>query len=440
VRQAQVSVILALVMACSGNDPADPADPLDVRVFPAHVFAGGEVFLAGDWYQEIEQLPIIALDTFTLSVRRVDDSTLAATLPATENGALQLWERIDGEDVDRGLLQVHGFKRTALIPMLIEGEFTPSRNPALPYVITGDSAGVSVIDLRNDLVTRYPGIGRLRYEGSGCWRIAGPTYRDGTFLIWDPVSFPSHQATRWDLVPDTLRREPLFPAGCGGAEFSPQVFVQTGSEGVGAFVSIDSIDAAGNYTHFYDDIAIGNKGFFWAPGGNRLVLRAYEPPGAGVLDLQSRGLAYRVPSVRYVASAAFSMDGESILLCGQGPQGEEVLVRVDAASGDSLAGLSLRCRSIVTDPQLGLIYAVVVNDSPLQAQVAALDLFTLAEVGKIDLPNPCFYCMEGSILFVDRANLELIVLWSNILITGPGGVSLAHLSLPLAFPTARRGR
>ena len=426
--------MLALVLACSGDDPTDPADPLDVRVFPSHVFAGGDVFLAGDWYQEIDQLPIITLDTFTLSVRRVDDSTIAATLPTTENGALQLKERIDGEDVDRAMLQVYGFKRAAVIPMPIEAEFTASSNPDLPYVITGDSAGVSVIDLRNDLVTYYPGIGRLRNEGSGCWRFAGPTYQDGNFLIWDST----FQVTRWQLVPDTVRQgsvASVAPA-CAVAEVSHQVYVRTGSEGANAFVSIDSIDTAGNNTPFYDDIAIGNKGFFWAPGRNRLVLRAYEPAGAGVLDLQSRGLAYRVPSVRDVASAAFSMDGESILLCGQGQQGEEVLVRVDAASGDSLAGLSLRCQSIVTDPELGLIYGVVADDSPLQVDVAVLDPSTLIQVGRIELPNPCFSCMFGSILVVDRANLELIVLWSNVLITGPGGVSLAHVSLPpvISFP------
>ena len=420
--------MLALVMACSGDNPADPADPLDVRVFPDHVFAGGDVFLAGDWYQEIDPLPIITLGTFTLSVRRVDDSTIAATLPTTENGALQLKERIDGEDVDRGSLQIHGFKRVAAIQMPIEAEFTLARNPALPYAITGDSAGVSVIDLRADQATRYPGIGRLRYEGSGCHRIAGPRYQDGSFFIWDSGAFPfNQQATQWQLIPDTLRQGPIPPwqGSCGVAEISPMVYVHTGSEGGGAFVSVDSIDSAGNSTHFYDDILIGNKGFFWS--GNRLVLRGLNHSGTGVIDLETRGLAYRVTSINDISSAVFSVDGQSIVLCGERSNGEDRIIAVNAATGDSLEGMPLSCPALATDPVLGLIYAVVTNSYPF-VSILVLEPTTLTQIGRIDLPaSTCFYCMESSVAFVDRATSELIVLSY-----AGGGVSLIHVSLPPA--------
>jgi hypothetical protein len=363
----------------------------------------------------------------------VDDSTLAATLPATENGALQLWERIDGEDVDRGLLQVYGFIRAATISMPIEAEFTPSRNPALPYVITGDSAGVSVIDLRNDLVTRYPGIGRLRYEGSGCHRIAGPTYQDGTFLIWDTVQTFPRQGTRWQLIPDTLRQEALFPFGCGMAEVSPRVFVHTGSEGVGAFASLDSIDTAGNITHFFSDTVIGNKGFIWS--GNRMVLKGLNHQGTGVIDLKNRGLAYRVPLIKDVWSAAFSADGQSLFLCGQQSSPfQNSLLSVNTATGDSIKGVLLDCPALASDSDLGLLYALV-RDSFPSVSVAVMDPATLLQVGKIDLPSDaCFYCVDISAMVVDRANLELVVVYYTL----PQGVGLAHLSLPPAFLTARQ--
>lgn len=427
----KMSILFAvvIVLACDGDNPTDSVDPLDVRVFPSHVFAGGEVFLAGDWYRDSTRTFVLAADTFALTVRRVDDSTIAATLPSSENGSLQLNERIAGADVDRGLLEVHGFERTATIQIPIEAEFTPSRNPGVPFVVTGDSAGVSVINLQNDLATRYPGIGRLRYEGSGCHRIAGPTYLDGVFLVWDTLeTWPPTKVTRWQLIPDTLRHGPIPPwqGSCGVAEISPMVYVHTGSEGVGAFVSVDSIDTAGNSTHFYDDILIGNKGFYWSPTGNRLVLGGLSHSGTGVIDLETRGLAYRVPSVNSVFSAAFSVDGQTILICGETSQGLDVLVSVNAATGDSLQGMSIACRSLAIDPHLGVLYAVVAEANPV-VSVLVLEPNTLTLVGKIDLPaTTCFYCMDGSVLFVDRASLDLILLS----IDQPGGVRLNHLSLP----------
>lgn len=397
------------------------------------MFAGGEVFLAGDWYRDSTRAYALTADTFALGVRRVDDSTIAATLPSSENGSMQLTENIDGADVDRGALEVHGFARAATIQARVEVPFTLSRNPALPYAITGDSIGVSVIDLRSDLVIRYPGVGRLRYEGSGCTRIAGPTYLDGTFIIWDTATgFPSQKATRWQLFPDTVRKAALPPSGaaCGIAEVSPQVFVRTGSEGTEAFVFIDSVDAGGNSTYFYSDTAITNEGFYWDPAGSHMVLGAFNPHGAGVIDLENRDLAYRVPAVTDVRSAAFTVDRQVILLCGRGQQ-NQVLVSVDAASGDSLQGIPLACQSLAIDPQLGLLYALVYGTNP-SVFVAVLDPTTLTQVGKMDVPiTTCFYC-SFSALFIDRANSELILLSTN----GPDEVRLAHLSLPSAFSIA----
>ena len=424
-----VAVLAVVALACNGDHPADPVDPLDVRVFPSHVFAGGEVFLAGDWYRDSTRSFVLTADTFALAVRRVDDSTIAATVPSTENGLLGLREQIAGTDVDRGSLRVHGFIRSATITMPVEIGFTPSRNPDFPYVITGDSSGVSVIDLRSDIVTRYPGVGRLRYEGSNCRKVVGPTYQDGAFLIWDSAQAYPRFATRWQLIPDTLRQETVFPLGaCTMAEVSPHVFVRTGSQGAGAFVSLDSIDDTGSLTPFYyDDTLIGNWGFYWSSGGDRLVLGATEHAGVGVIDLLNRGLAYRVPSLNTVFSAAFSTDGQSIVICGERSNGDDRIIAVNSANGDSLQSLPLSCQSVATDPVLGLVYAVVNNSYPF-VSVLVLDPATLTQVGKIDLPaSTCFYCVERSVALVDRVTSELIVV-SN----APGGVSLRHVSLPPA--------
>jgi hypothetical protein len=146
-----------------------------------------------------------------------------------------------------------------------------------------------------------------------------------------------------------------------------------------------------------------------------------------VIDLVNRDLAYRVSAVTDVRSAVFSVDGQSILLCGNGGS-QQVLISVDAASGDSLQGIALACQSLAVDPQLGLLYAVVQGANP-SVFVAVLDPTTLTLVGKMDLPiTTCIWCTFGSVLFVDRANSELILLFAD----GTDEVNLAHLRLPPA--------
>ncbi len=111
-RFALLSVPL-VVLACS-SDPTNPTvNPADVRVFPSHVFAGGEVFLSGDWYRTTDSLPQITAGASFLAVRRVDDTTVAVTLPSTANGVVRLGELSPRALYDRGPVMVHGLKRRA---------------------------------------------------------------------------------------------------------------------------------------------------------------------------------------------------------------------------------------------------------------------------------------------------------------------------------------
>ncbi len=418
----------AVVLACSGDDPTEPVDPLDVRVSPSHVFAGGEVFLVGDWYRASGKAYSLSLDTVSLAVRRVNDSTVGITVPPGKNGVATLVERIGGTDIQRASLEVYGLARIATIPMPVQAQFTPSQNPAVPYAVTGDSGGVSVISLRTDLVKRYPGIGRLGYELGSCHRIAGPSYADGAFLIWDSTPYPSMKATRWQLIPDTLRGQALFPPGatCGMAEVSPQVFMHTGSQGGAAFVSLDSIDDAGNRTNFYSDVVISNKGFFWS--GSRMVLRGTNNEGVSVIDLQARARAFVVPWMRTVHSAAFSIDGTAIYLCGYGPL-PSLLISVSAATGDSLAAKPGSCLALAIDPQLGVLYTLAGGTDG--TSVLVLNPVTLGEVGRINLTSmECVNC-EESVISVDRANGELVVLHYLL---SQSGIGLAHVRIPPEFP------
>ena len=430
-------ILAAIVLACNGDNSTDPPDPLDVRVFPAEVFAGGEVFLAGEWYRENSPLPQFTLDTFTLSVRRVDDSTVAVTVPSTLNGPGELFEEVASAPLSRGTVTIHGISASASIPLPVQTIITRSWWQGFPYVATGDSAGVSIINFRTNTATRYEGIGTFGTGRSSCPRAVGPTYLTDMFLLWTPGGILQGM-DRWSLVPDTVHQGHVNLLGCSVAELSPGVFVF----GDQMRVFLDSIDVNGNYTPFYMDTVVQADRFYPSPIRNRLAMNGFDQTGIPVLDLVTRSLAYKVPSVPHVTDAAFSSEGSRLYLSGQSHDAHaNVIVRLDATTGDSLAARAFDQVSVIaTDPRsflpVPLLYVSIAERDPLTDElvpfILVLDQITLQTIGRIQLPsNTCNRC-EETVLVVDDdiSTPNLVLVYPDL-----SGVGVIHLSLlPVVFP------
>lgn len=418
--------VLLVILACSSDPTNPPVNPADVRVSPSHVFAGGEVFLSGDWYRTTDSLPGITAGASFLAVRRVNDTTVAATLPSTANGIVKLGELSPGALYDRGSVTVHGFKRHASVPVPNHFELTTSWDPNSPFIAIDTDSGLSVLDPRVDTVTSYLGIGSLGTGHAGCPFSAGPSYRPNVFVLADS-GFPGRHDF-WSILPDTAWLGPAPIGGCMVAEIAPGLYAHDGQ----TFVNVYQLDSAGQAVSGFQQGMAMNHRFIKSPAGDRLAIAAYSPAGATVVNLASMTSAFTAPAMETVYDAAFNADGSRLYLTGGAFYGE--VLGLNATTGDSLASAffgSDQPFAITHDPLRGVIYvAVAERDSLVGARLSihVLDEVTLVQLGRLQLPDAagCGFCFIGSrgVLWIDQPGSELMLVMSF------GGVEIYHFSLP----------
>ena len=405
---------IVLLLGCNdeGPDPDPGPDPLDVRISATDVLAGDEVFLRGDWYRQTSHAFVLSLDGAPVVPRRVNDSTLGITIPSTALGGLSLQETVDGSDLNRGTVTVYGYVREASIPGSFWGLFTPSYGVTEPYVVSGDSAGVSVIYPSTDNVITYAGVGFVDQQS----RVG-----DGVGITPDPHRFlvPQYAGPykSWVLSPDTSRGPSEIYTGRFVSEISPGMIVISGS---------NTLQVYGNGSPAHFEYWLNTFRHVLSPAGNRFTLTGSEDAinsfGAPVFDAQAGTPAFRVTSMPTVSDAAFAADGSVLYLSGppvpcSAPCPGRVMA-VDAETGDSLASLTLgsgvTVRALAVDPAAPVLYLLaaetVSGPQDTKVVIRVLDAATLAVRSTIESPSnaQCGYCALGvnSILQVNRVTSE----------------------------------
>ena len=435
-RRFALLTVLLVVLACSSDPTNPPADPADVRVYPSHVFAGGEVFLSGDWYRSTDSLPQITAGASLLSVRRVNDTTVAATLPSTANGIVKLGELSPRALYDRGSVIVYGFHRHASVPVPNHFELTASWEPSSPYIAIDTDSGLSVLDPRVDTAARYLGIGSLGSSGrASCPRAAGPTYRPNAFVLSDTALFAGYDV--WSVLPDTAKLDHLLVSGCMVAEIAPLLYAIDRQTSVNVY----QLDSAGQVVAGFQQGMATHHRFTKSPAGDRLAIAAFHIDGAVIVNLQTLTTAYTAPAMELVSDAAFNTDGSRLYLSGgaaSGAQSGEVLA-LNAATGDSLAAALFPSAgafpiAVTHDPLRGVIYvALPERDTVVGARMSihVLDEETLVPWGKLQVPDAagCGFCFLGSkgVVRIDQAGSELMLVVSLGV-----GVEIYHFRLPPA--------
>ena len=397
---------IVLLLGCNdeGPDPDPGPSPLDVRISQTDVFAGDEVFLRGDWYRETSHTFVFSLDGAPVVPRRVNDSTVGISIPSTALGGLSLQETVNGSDLDRGTVTAYGYVRQTSIPGSFWGLFTPSYGVVEPYVVSGDSAGVSVIYPSTDMVITYAGVGFADVQS----RVG-----DGMGITPEPHRFLVPQFggpyVSWVLSPDTSRGPSAVYTGRFVSEISPGMIVISGSNTLQIYDN-------GTSTHF--EYWLNTFRHVLSPAGNRFTLTGSEDAldsfGAPVFDAQAGTPAFRVTSMPTVNDAAFSADGATLYLFGSGR-----LMAVDAATGDSLAtltlgGVGVTVRALAVDPAAPVLYLLatetVSGPQDTKVVIRVLDAATLAVRSTIESPSnaQCGYCALGanSLLQVNRVSSE----------------------------------
>jgi hypothetical protein len=96
------------VLGCSDN--AAPAPPPTYSLSPAQQWSGGTVQVRSASFHQPAALPVITSGTDTLVAFRVDDSTLAVTLPQGPSGAIALVASAGGSQYNLGGVQRYGLR------------------------------------------------------------------------------------------------------------------------------------------------------------------------------------------------------------------------------------------------------------------------------------------------------------------------------------------
>ena len=412
-----VTALIALLSGCSDSpsDLPEPPDPSQARVLQDHLFAGSEVTIQGEWYRHSGAWVSFVVDGQSVQARRIDDSTVAVALPPTWNGDYSITEQTSQGPAERGPFTVYGFDASTAVPV---GPYFAGMAPispeALGLVMVLDTGGVTVVDLRSGTSKRYGGVGAFTSIYDNCPWIPGPSYRPGVMIVPDGYedSLPPAGSTAWVLWPDSTRLEQLAVRPlCGLAEVAPHLYAQTGR--VGRFALIET-DTAGNFVRSHDlGTTITNLRFFISPDRRWLTTRSLKYGGILVVDIAAKSPGYVVPWVEQLNDAEFSEDGESLYIIGDEDLGNDLVIRVDATTGDSLAAIvpGGLLGSIAIDSAGKVAYVAGRDPSdPDRIVINVLDAHDFRLLGRFETRTlQACHCHPGDVLVVDSDGSQLLL-------------------------------
>ena len=374
--------ILAWSLALAGcNDP--PSGPLDVPEFrvPAEaVWSGGSTIIVSDYFVG-RSIPAIHLDTNSLTVIRVDDSTVSLALPSLPSGTYPLF--IESLDLPGpvGQVELVGFRDRSIVspgflwePLVVSaGDGSPKVVAALPT--QPPQGAIAIVDLRTSLSTTVTGVRPPRMD-----RGVGGSFQPGHLILQDSTGALGDwhlflTLTHTDTVPDDV----IFSRQI--ARLADQVWLFTSNHlttvrrpGL-ADTTIDQEDPFGFAFSLAADRALLNSGAT-ANGG---------PP---VFRPTTGEVVYRLPTD--VVGAAFSGDGTRLYFASY----EGSLSVVDATTGALLQQVTYplpggtnhsRLAGIGLDPGSGTLFlGAIVDDSIPEVQV--YDAATLQMIGRLTAP------------------------------------------------------
>lgn len=393
---------LLLVLGC--NNATNPGDPPVSSITPGTQWSGGEIALTSTAIDPAT-LPVIVAGVETLTVSRVDDSTVSVRLPLGGSGAVTLELAQGTKRIAVGGVQRVGFSAYNEIGPVFQLEVTTAMVGGAPVVFGNQPAGggspqLQMLDLAALQMTQIPSYRALYYG-------LGPTFETNKFLMLDS------QVTRgvWQLAPlppalDTAVTPPFMGGSVlSGARLSDTVYL--------------SITATSIYTSRVIFSGVSGFAAFLSPTLNVATVAAGGVfQGVPVFDAATGDTLYTLgPTRRNAQWATFSPDGSTLyFLIGTQLNHADSLLAVTATTGQPIQALKLhgtgRGWNLAADPVKPLLYVETVVDSlPRILIYRTTDLGLVGElsVPAAGLPDPGF---EGA-LSVDRVRNRLHVTWTQ---------------------------
>lgn len=316
-----------LLAACDKLPTEHPRPEPQTFRTTVDVWSGSEIVVTSAGFASIASLPAVLLDNQPLSVRRVDDTTLAAAV-SDNPGPHSL--RVVAQDFDTRAVtvQLRGFA-TRIEGPLLSGRTEPGLDTR--YLFGSGPTGLRRWNIRTNKAIELgdtlhavsctrgvgpgPNVGDLVLESSGC--------NSGRWLVW--------------------HTEPLYPMADTAAGMTMHfVAVLKPGRWVVARInefSINACDATACTSASIPATAIIDVAR--SPRDDRAALLSGSigdslTSGVPVVDVDLGVVGYRVAALRSAQGGAFSSDGDTLYLAGHATTGF-ALVALTAYDGRALA-------------------------------------------------------------------------------------------------------
>ena len=200
-RQPATLALLGALFACradqtTGNHlTTSPPTPVLVKTTQ---WAGGEIEIQSVGFKGAGALPVVTANAETLAIRRVDDSTVAARMPA-QAGAYTVRVGAGGYTTAYPPLTLYGFSEEEVGPVMSGRVALVNPGAASPLVLSYGDSGAVVVDLAaNGVVATIPD----SVASPDCAWSPGPSYRGaGYFVVQGAVSGTCRTPQVWRLYP-----------------------------------------------------------------------------------------------------------------------------------------------------------------------------------------------------------------------------------------------
>lgn len=373
---------LGLVLAACARIPdrvPTGTEPYDFAV-SVDVWSGSELSITSAGLRGAANLPTVLLDGSALPTRRIDDTTLSATLPDSP-GPHSVRLASTGFDPRAVPVYLRGFVSYIEGPEL-SGRIEPGRDPR--YVF-----GSGPLSLRrwNVASNKVIDLGDTVHAVS-CTRGVGPGPNVGEIVVT-----PGCASGRWSV----WHTEPLYPLADTAAVRTARV-VAVLATGRSVVLGVDTVfvSACDGGTCTIESVP-GTEGrdVVRSPRGDRAafltrIVGASGAPGAPVVDVTLGKIGYRVTALREARGAAFSNGGDTLYLAGaEGPSGPFTLVAVRAGDGTSLTSARLEFEpcAVAVDPAAPWLYVAGITGTG-QSRLAVFDLASLDVITTLRVTSP----------------------------------------------------
>jgi hypothetical protein len=387
-------LVLAALVGSGCNDPSSgPLDIPEFRVSPGVTWSGGTATITSTYFVD-RAIPVITVDTVTLVVTRLDDSTVSTVLPSFPSGTYPVLLNDPDLPGPIGFVELVGFNARQDVSPGINGMLVAARAPQGPVVLGNVPAGhVGMLNPVTGIFTEFPGLWAPSVTSG--YNVA-PSYQGAdVFTLRDT----SGVVGEWRLWPAPVMLDTVGSGFKGQftrhiVPFRSDIYLQTGSHTSTTF-------SPGGNRMFTTESVWAN---FISVAADRAVAGSnVGQPGIQVFDMASGDTAFTLP-IRSSFGAAFSADGSLLFASGGEPPDLKHLLRVDAAAGNVLARDSapagvLKYSVALSSSGNRLYVAGEANGRP---RVLVYDAVTLALVASLSVPDGesfdcALTCWEGAI-------------------------------------------